>query len=211
MLFASKPDVIGPVLAIVQRVIAAWLADEAGIDRASAQCGAATLIQRFGGAPNVNIHFHMLWFDGVYEENVKQPQRKPLAGGYPVEGECPRLRQGAQARLALPHRERLLSAVSCGYRASGSGRKQSAAKGNYGPKNFELDGPLGRAWRLATWIRPISVQELPSRPKPIAGSAARGRSPASNSLSAGREYQSQSPTLSERFCCCPQTNKAFPL
>ena len=77
LLFASKPDVIGPVLGIVQRVIAGWLADEAGIDRASAQCGAVTLIQRFGGALNVNIHFHMLWLDGVYEENVKHAQRKP--------------------------------------------------------------------------------------------------------------------------------------
>lgn len=35
-LFASKPDAIGPVLGIVQRVIAGWLADQAGIDRASA-------------------------------------------------------------------------------------------------------------------------------------------------------------------------------
>ena len=35
-----------------------------------------TLIQRFGSALNLNIHFHMLWLDGVYE-NVIQPQRKP--------------------------------------------------------------------------------------------------------------------------------------
>ncbi|UMX63465.1 transposase zinc-binding domain-containing protein [Klebsiella pneumoniae] len=44
-LFASKPEAIGPVLGIVQRVIAGWLADQAGIDRASAQCGAVTLIR----------------------------------------------------------------------------------------------------------------------------------------------------------------------
>ena len=75
-LFASKPHSIGPVLAIVQRVIAGWLADQAGIGRASAQCGAVTLIQRFGSALNLNVHFHMLWLDGVYE-NVEQPQRKP--------------------------------------------------------------------------------------------------------------------------------------
>jgi hypothetical protein len=67
-LFASKPEAIGPVLGIVQRVIAGWLADQAGVDRASAQCGAVTLIQRFGSALNLNIHFHMLWLDGVYEE-----------------------------------------------------------------------------------------------------------------------------------------------
>jgi hypothetical protein len=75
-LFASKLDAIGPVLAIVQRVIG-WLADQAGIERASAQCGAVTLIQRFGSALNLNVHFHMLWLDGVYEEKIEPPQRKP--------------------------------------------------------------------------------------------------------------------------------------
>ncbi|MBS0473762.1 MAG: hypothetical protein JSR28_01275, partial [Proteobacteria bacterium] len=35
-LFASKPEAIGPVLGIVQRVIAGWLANQAGVDRASA-------------------------------------------------------------------------------------------------------------------------------------------------------------------------------
>ncbi|EFF6607631.1 transposase, partial [Escherichia coli] len=64
-LFASKPEAIGPVLGIVHRVIAGWLADQAGVDHASAQCGAVTLIQRFGSALNLNVHFHMLWLDGV--------------------------------------------------------------------------------------------------------------------------------------------------
>lgn len=79
-LFASKPEAIGPVLGIVQRVIAGWLADQAGIDRASAQCGAVTLIQRFGSALNLNIHFHMLWLDGVYVEATARPP-DPLPRG----------------------------------------------------------------------------------------------------------------------------------
>ena len=76
-LFASKPEAIGPVLVIVQRVIAGWLADQVGVDHASAQCGAVTLIQRFGSALNLNVHFHMLWLDGVYDANVEPPRRKP--------------------------------------------------------------------------------------------------------------------------------------
>ena len=76
-LFASKPEAIGPVLGIVHRVIAGWLAAQTGVDRASAQCGTVTLIQRFGSALNLNIHFHMLWLDGVYQEDIEQPQRKP--------------------------------------------------------------------------------------------------------------------------------------
>jgi hypothetical protein len=42
-----------------------------------AQCGAVTLIQRFGSALNLNVHFHMLWLDGVYDANVEPPRRKP--------------------------------------------------------------------------------------------------------------------------------------
>jgi hypothetical protein len=36
-----------------------------------------TLIQRFGSALNLNVHFHMLWLDGVYEDTTERPQRKP--------------------------------------------------------------------------------------------------------------------------------------
>jgi hypothetical protein len=54
-----------------------WLADQAGIDRASAQCGAVTLIQRFGSALNLNIHLHMLWLDGVYDRSAEAAPRKP--------------------------------------------------------------------------------------------------------------------------------------
>jgi len=74
-LFASKPEAIGPVLGIVHRVIAGWLADQAGVDRASAECGTVTLIQRFGSALNLNVHFHTLWLDGVYEPVAARPEK----------------------------------------------------------------------------------------------------------------------------------------
>ena len=32
----------------------------------AAKTGAVTLTQRFGSALNLNIHFHMLFLDGVY-------------------------------------------------------------------------------------------------------------------------------------------------
>ena len=62
LLFASKPEAICPVLGIVTRVIAGWLADQAGVERSTAQCGAVTLIQCFGSALNLNIHFHLPTF-----------------------------------------------------------------------------------------------------------------------------------------------------
>jgi hypothetical protein len=37
---------------------------------ATARSGALTLIQRFGSALNLNLHFHMLFLDGVYTERA---------------------------------------------------------------------------------------------------------------------------------------------
>jgi len=65
-LFASKPAVMSKVLGIIYRTIATHLAHKAGFTVTTAKSGAVTLIQRFGGALNLNIHFHMLFLDGVY-------------------------------------------------------------------------------------------------------------------------------------------------
>ena len=67
-LFASRPEIMGRVLGIVYRVIATHLVRKAGHTHQAARTGAVTLIQRFGGALNLNIHFHMLFLDGVYVE-----------------------------------------------------------------------------------------------------------------------------------------------
>jgi hypothetical protein len=65
-LFASNPKVMTRVLGIVYRAISTHLAHKAGFAKSMAQTGAVTLIQRFGSALNLNIHFHMLFLDGVY-------------------------------------------------------------------------------------------------------------------------------------------------
>jgi ribosomal protein S27E len=65
-LFASNPAVMGKALGIVYRGIATQLVHKAGYTKTSAQTGAVTLIQRFGSALNLNIHYHMLFLDGVY-------------------------------------------------------------------------------------------------------------------------------------------------
>ncbi len=68
-LFASRPAIMGRVLGIVYRVIATHLIKKAGQTYATARTGAVTLIQRFGSALNLNIHFHMLFLDGVYVDH----------------------------------------------------------------------------------------------------------------------------------------------
>ncbi len=69
-LFASQPAVMGKVLGIVYRAIATHLTRKAGYTKATARTGAVTLIQCFGGALNLNIHYHLLFLDGVYIDST---------------------------------------------------------------------------------------------------------------------------------------------
>ena len=68
-LFASRPELMGKVLGIVYRVISGALLKKAGLTRKNGMTGAVTLIQRFGSALNLNVHFHMLFIDGAYSRN----------------------------------------------------------------------------------------------------------------------------------------------
>lgn len=54
------------VLGIVFRAISGHLHESAVFTRAQAQTGAVTLIQQSGGALNLNLHYHMIFLDGVY-------------------------------------------------------------------------------------------------------------------------------------------------
>lgn len=86
-LFATHPEAMGKVLGIVYRTIATHLVHKAGFQLKDAHTGAVTLIQRFGSALNANIHFHILFLDGVYVardngtprfHRVKAPDRAEL-------------------------------------------------------------------------------------------------------------------------------------
>jgi hypothetical protein len=70
------------VLTIVHRVICTFLVKRAGMTvRSGAQGGAVTLIQRFGSALNLNLHFHMLYLNGVYDsKGYFWPVKPPTTG-----------------------------------------------------------------------------------------------------------------------------------
>ena len=68
-LFASRPEIMGRVLGIVH------LIKKAALDHQTAKTGAVALIQRFGSALNLNIHFHMLFLDGVYVDHPNATAR----------------------------------------------------------------------------------------------------------------------------------------
>lgn len=66
---------MGRVLGIVYRVIATYLVKKTGHTHQAAETGAVMLIQRFGSALNLNIHFHMLFLDGVYVDHLSRTAR----------------------------------------------------------------------------------------------------------------------------------------
>jgi hypothetical protein len=67
-LMASNSTVQSAILAITLRAITGWLRKQAKAQGVAGpvETGAVTLIQRFGGSINLNLHFHMLILEGVY-------------------------------------------------------------------------------------------------------------------------------------------------
>ncbi|MBP7609919.1 MAG: transposase zinc-binding domain-containing protein [Steroidobacteraceae bacterium] len=59
-LLATNPVALTQVLGVVYRTISGFLLRRAGLTRAKGDTGAVTLVQRFGSALNLNIHFHLL-------------------------------------------------------------------------------------------------------------------------------------------------------
>lgn len=67
---AANPRLMGAVLGVVSRAISGFYRARAATRGSSGgETGAVTLIQRFGGSVNVNVHFHQLWVEGVFVED----------------------------------------------------------------------------------------------------------------------------------------------
>jgi hypothetical protein len=71
-LFASNPRAMGEALGVVYRASVGFQIKKASLTQAQGQCGAVTLIQRFGSALNLNVHFHLLIPDG----GIRQPRSR---------------------------------------------------------------------------------------------------------------------------------------
>jgi ribosomal protein S27E len=65
-LLAINPEALTLVLGVVYRTISRHLIDKAGLTRTTGNTVAVTLVQRFGSALNLNVHFHMIYVDSVY-------------------------------------------------------------------------------------------------------------------------------------------------
>src|SRR5262249_47328475 len=84
-LFATQPNTLSAALSITYRAISSFLIQKAGLTLHKAQCGAITLIQHFGSALNLNVHFHMLIPDGVYLTHSQPPYLQTLQPPTPEE------------------------------------------------------------------------------------------------------------------------------
>ncbi len=73
LLLARYPSELSKVMQIIHLAISTHIVNKAGLTNKQAKTGAVTLIQRFGSALNLNIHFHMLFLEGAISEN-------PLSG-----------------------------------------------------------------------------------------------------------------------------------
>ena len=120
-LFASRPEVMGHVLGIVYRCIATYLIRKAGFSHKTAQTGTVTLIQRFGSALNLNVHFHfepldyiarlaalvpkprvnLTRFHGVFAPNSKYRTRETPSKRYRRAGQLNHASRPARPRPAI--------------------------------------------------------------------------------------------------------------
>jgi hypothetical protein len=80
LLLVAQPELITPVLGVVQRVLERHLREAAGLVGGEGQGGAVTLIQRFGSAANLNVHLHCLVLDGVYRSDAEADAEGEEAG-----------------------------------------------------------------------------------------------------------------------------------
>jgi RNase P protein component len=64
---AVRPKIMAKALDITHTTISAYYRKKANLPKPKSKTGAVTLIQRFGGSLNLNVHFHQLFIDGTYE------------------------------------------------------------------------------------------------------------------------------------------------
>ena len=64
---AVRPKIMARALKITHHAISNYYLKKSGLQKSNGKAGAVTLILRFGGSLNLNVHFHQLFIDGCYE------------------------------------------------------------------------------------------------------------------------------------------------
>jgi hypothetical protein len=119
-LLATDAQTLTEVLGIVYRPISGHILRKARLSRASGEMGAVTLIQRFGSALNLNIHFHMLFLDGAYLPGAGPPAFRRIAAPGAQELQALVERIAARIGQALERKGLLMRDCENSYLASGA-------------------------------------------------------------------------------------------
>jgi ribosomal protein S27E len=193
-LLATDPDALTLVLAVVYRTIARYLIGKARLSRGTAKTGAVTLVQRFGSALNLNVHFHMLFLDGVYRvDGADPPVFHPVAA------------PGANDLQALV--ERIAARVGRMLERRGVVERDMenawlVANGEPGP----LDDLIGHSltYRIAVGPRAgqklFTLQMVPPRPAGLQGDPNGAARAGGFSLHAGIDIEPHQHEKLERLC-----------
>jgi len=83
---AASQDLTAKVHTIIRTTIGQYYVNQAvtrGLPRANVQPGSVTFMQRFGSALNLNLHFHVIFLEGVYLDRTDQGLKPRFVPGEP--------------------------------------------------------------------------------------------------------------------------------
>ncbi len=83
---AASPDLTAKVHTIIRTTIGQYYVNQAvtrGLTRANIHPGSVTFMQRFGSALNLNVHYHLLFLEGVYVDRTEACRKPRFVTGEP--------------------------------------------------------------------------------------------------------------------------------
>src|SRR5438093_8336309 len=83
---SSSRDLTAQIHTIIRTTIAQYYINQAvkrGVERQRVQPGSVSFIQRFGGSMNLNVHFHVVFLEGVYLDRTEAGLKPRFVKGEP--------------------------------------------------------------------------------------------------------------------------------
>ena len=100
---AASQDLTATVHTIIRTTIAQYYVNQAvtrGMERQKVQPGSVTFIQRFGSALNLNVHYHLIFLEGVYLDRTDQDLKPRFVKAEPPsDADIPRVLQQISRRV----------------------------------------------------------------------------------------------------------------
>ena len=158
---AVRPKVMARALEISHLVTSQYYRKKAGLGAKNSKSGAVTLIQRFGGSLNLNIHFHQLFVDGCYELSDKNEPIDFWVAAPPTVSEIEAKNSGfsLHAGVATKVHERDRLEKICRYIARPAVSEERLSTDDYGNVIYRFKKP----WDDGTTALKLTPMELMER------------------------------------------------